>query len=126
MNTLNGNQTSYNFANPSFLIQCCPDNLEHPIVTRMIVYMYKDNSLCWDYIKQVNYTCSSFSNHKDLYLLKSPTATPHKSATAKLLKSSDSKSVFTQKNDNDDDFYDMMIRRCEDNYGKDVYYIFRI
>lgn len=88
------------------------DILEHPIVTRTVVYILNDKSLYWDTINPVNYNCMSFMNNRELWydsemLLTTSVVKPHslswKEASFKT-----------------DDSYDLMIKRCMENYGDSV------
>lgn len=75
MNVLTGASMSFDFPPSLNVLQCCTDNLEHPIVTRVIVYMSKSksvdmketNSVYWDYINPVHYCCMSFSDSHQLW-----------------------------------------------------------
>lgn len=115
MNLRNGSIATYGFStNGLRILQCCVDTLEHPIITRTVIYMLNDKSLYWDTINPVNYNCMSFMNNRELWydrkmVLITSVVKPHslswKEASFKT-----------------DDSYDMMVKRCMENYGDSVIY----
>ena len=67
VNTWTGEVLRYVFPNhDSRVIQCAIDKLEHPIITRVIVYM-ENKSLFWDTIVPVLYRCMNFANNHLLW-----------------------------------------------------------
>lgn len=67
LNIQTGTLTKYAFPNHTQILQCCTDNLEHPIVTRSIAYICSDKLVYWDYVLPIQYNCMSFLNTKEIW-----------------------------------------------------------
>ena len=97
------------------ILQCCIDNLVHPIITRIIVYLTSDKSVYWDYIIPVVYHSISFVNNNELWYdfdsivySSSIVNKPDKFEWAKI------------ENNHNEDIFASMIQRCQEEYGENV------
>lgn len=64
VNVQSGEQRVFDFPSGAFrVVQCAVNKLEHPIITRSIVYVMSDRSVCWDFVVPISYTCMTFANN---------------------------------------------------------------
>ncbi|OAO17847.1 hypothetical protein AV274_0403 [Blastocystis sp. ATCC 50177/Nand II] len=104
VNTWTGEVLRYVFPNhDSRVIQCAIDKLEHPIITRVIVYM-ENKSLFWDTIVPVLYRCMNFANNHLLCVSKDTTSFDWEDTRALV----------------GDDVFDVVLKRSGQSYGRDV------
>ena len=64
VNVQSGEQRVFDFPSGAFrVVQCAVNKLEHPIITRSIVYVMSDRRMCWDFVVPISYTCMTFANN---------------------------------------------------------------
>lgn len=114
VNTWTGEVLRYVFPNhDSRVIQCAIDKLEHPIITRVIVYM-ENKSLFWDTIVPVLYRCMNFaSNHLLWWWVRGRV----RRSVSKDTTSFDWEDTRTLVGD---DVFDVVLKRSGQSYGRDV------
>ena len=95
------------------VIQCAIDKMEHPIITRVIVYM-ENKSLFWDTIVPVLYRCMSFANNHLLWWALVVCVSYSVSKDKTSFDWEDTRQLVG------DDEFDVLLKRARLNYGRDV------